>query len=344
MIIEDDINLRHYRRTISLLMGLAAAVASHAQEVGGYAGAYLRRALGASDVGMGGAFVPFVSNGDGSAILGNSAALARLERPTLLISYSSLPFQQQVQSLGFGMRFGEFLGLGVGVVSFGGAPVESYDAREQSLGRISSRDLAFSMGAGMAIGPANLGATIRYLRFIPGNGDLSPSGYSLDLNGTWEFEQVVTRRDWLAAAVSVKNVAGEMTNVHDVIPLTLHLGGAYLHPLDDDRVTTTRLDPSGLVSTRRIKPRSYILGSVEARLTQYDSTPTISVGMEWAPVAEVPFGVRLGFDTRSDIAGGFFVSLAPPVDFARNIRLDFASRRDFELGDISYHITLAAGF
>jgi hypothetical protein len=303
---------------------------------------------------MGGAFVPFVSNGDGSAILGNSSALARLEHSTLLFSYSSLPFasevDQRLEAFGFGTRVGEFLGLSIGVVSYGIGNVKWYDANEQPHGgsnsTIASGDLAFSLGAGMAIGPANIGTTLRYLKFNPGNDEASPGGYAIDLSGTWEFEQVISRRDWLATSVIVNNIADEMTNVHDILPLTLKLGGAYLYPLDEERSTSARLDPTGLVTSRREKPRSYILGSVEARFTQHDrtpATPTIAGALEWAPIPSLPFGLRTGFNTDGDIAGGFFVSVAPPIDFAHTIRLDAAARRDNEEGGVSFHVTLTAG-
>lgn len=304
---------------------------------------------------MGGAFVPFVSRGDGSAILGNSSALARLEHTTLLFSYSSLPFSseidQRLQAFGYGMRVGEFLGLGASVVSYGIGNVKWYDANDQPHDQpgttISSNDLAVSLAAGMAIGPANIGATVRYLRFVPGNGEAAPSGYALDLSGTWEFEQVLTRRDWLAASVIVDNVAGEMTDIHEILPVTVRAGGAYLYPLDEDRTTSARLDPSGQIITRREKPRSYILGSLEAEFTQHDTTavtPTLAGALEWVPLPQVPFGLRLGFNTREDIAGGFFVSVAPPVDFARTIRLDAAARRDAEVGSVSFHVTLTSQF
>jgi hypothetical protein len=343
------------RATISTLLAATCALAApeaRAQEVGGYAGAYLRNAISAGDIAMGGAFVPFVSNGDGSAILGNSSALPRLENSTILFSHSSLPFakevNQQLQAFGYGMRVGPFLGFSVGVVSYGIGNVKQYNANEQLIpGQINSNDLAVSLGAGMAIGPANIGTTIRYLKFIPGNDDNAPSGYALDLSGTWEFEQVLTGRDWLAASVIVNNLAGEMTNVHDVLPVRLRAGGAYLYPLDPDRITSARIDPTGRMISRREKPRAYILGSIEAQFTQHDltpATPVISAALEWAPLPQVPFGLRAGFNTRDDIAGGFFVSVAPPVDFARNIRLDAAARRDAGIGGVSYHVTLTAGF
>lgn len=334
-------------RSISLLLALHAVVCAGAlaQETGGYAGAYLSRALLAQDVALGGAYSPFPASA--SAIFNNSADLARLQHPAFLVSTSFLPHDQSVYLIGFGMKLGNAAGLSFGMLSYGIDDVEAYTADEQRIGTASSRDMAFSVGGGLAIGPGNIGATFRYLTFstlVEGNAaqtEATTGGYSVDLSGTMEFETNLIRRDWLFFSVALNNIAGEMRAGHDRIPLNTRLGASYLFPLEED-ATTFRPDPSGLPATQRLKPRAYVLGAFETRLAEFQDSPTYSFAVETVPLANVPLGLRAGTNSLGDVSGGFF--LAVPWEFARNLRIDLASRRDYELGDITHHITLTGGF
>lgn len=336
-----------FARPISLLLTLhaMACMGVFAQETGGYAGAYLNRALLAQDVALGGTYTPFPVSA--SAIFNNSANLARLQHPTFLLSTSLLPHDQSIYLIGFGMKLGDAAGLSFGMLSYGIDDVEAYNADEQRIGTASSRDMAFSVGGGLAIGPANIGATFRYLTFstlVDGNvGQVegTTGGYSVDLSGTMEFETNLLRRDWLFFSVALNNIAGELRAGHDRIPLNTRLGASYLFPLEEDAMTF-RPDPSGLPATQRLKPRAYVLGAFETRLAEFENDPTYSFAVEAVPLANVPVGLRAGTNSLGDVSGGFF--LAVPWEFARNLRIDLASRRDYELGDITHHITLAGGF
>jgi hypothetical protein len=292
---------------------------------------------------MGGTFVPFASGAP--AIFSNSAALAHLEGPTAAISGAFLPFGEQFQMIGYGMGIGEFSGIGASIVKYGISDVPSYSADEQRIGTTGSQELAVSLGAGLGIGPGSVGATVRYLHFSPEGVGGKLTGYTVDLSGTVMFETAFLKQDWAFFSVALNNIAGELTGPRDLIPLDARFSGAYLYPLEE-RSTTTRIDPSGLVTTRRLRPRSYLLGAVEVRMSQFDSTPTVSGALEWAPLAEspVPFGLRLGFNSLADLAFGFFVDITPPVDFARDLRLDVATRRDYERGDITSHVTFTVEF
>jgi hypothetical protein len=77
-------------------------------------------------------------------------------------------------------------------------------------------------------------------------------------------------------------------------------------------------------------------------MARFDSSASYSVALEAVPLATVPVGLRAGASSNGDIGAGFFLAL--PWEFARNLRLDFASRRDYEAGRITHHITLVGGF
>jgi hypothetical protein len=312
----------------------------YAQSQGGAAASYLRRSVLAQEIGMGGAFNPFAP--DGSVIFSNSATLPLLKRPAVSASYSKLPLNQGFTLLGFGTGIGEFAGIGFGVMSYGISDVSRRNGGGQEFGTTGNKELALSVGGGLTIGPGSIGATVRYMRQDFTGTEAPSNGYAVDLSGTISF------REQIFFAFSMNNIAGEMRatydpGIHWQIPWDARLSGSYLLPLEEQTVPV-RLDPSGIPSSRRVKPHTYLLGVIEGR-TQLDSVTVVSLAVEAVPVVLAPgfdFGLRLGWNSRSDLSAGFLVQL--PVGFTDQLRLDYAIRREFELGDITHHVSLTAGF
>ena len=288
---------------------------------------------------MGGIYSSFMPNA--SAIFSNGASLARLQHSSAVLSASFLPENQQYLLLGFGLKAGESAGIGFGMLRYGIGDVEGYSPEERPLGAFGADDFAFSVGGGLAIGSASLGATFRYLLNTIDNVGRTGSGYSVDLSGAMEFETTIASRDWMLFTLELNNIAGEMRDGHEVIPWEARLGASYIYPLEEESITT-RPDPSGLPATSRIKPKAYLQGAAEGRLARFDSSASYSFALEAVPLANVPVGLRAGASSNGDIAGGFFLTL--PWEFARNLRLDFASRREYEIGRITHHVTLIGGF
>ena len=316
-----------------MLAALAGPLRGGAQIVGGYAASYLRRAVVAREVAMGGTFVPFAPGG--SAIFTSSAALTGLDYPTALASLSILPNGQRLDAFGFGMPLGDVAGISAGILSYGVSGVQGYTADERPLGTIGSSDLAFSVGGGLAIGPGSLGATIRYLHSSLSGAEGSATGYTVDLSGA------LALADRYFFSLELDNLAGEMKGPRELAPWSTRLGASWLLPMEE-RTETSRLDPTGITRTRRLPPRAYLLLAGEVRLAQYDSTPAVGVAGEWVPAVGFPLGIRAGFDTRGDLSAGFGYGV--PVDFVDDLRLEVAARRDFELGDITTHVTITAAF
>ncbi len=293
-------------RALAILVSaiVLAPAPSRAQEVGGYTGAFLRRAVSAQETGMAGAFVPFNSNS--SAVLVGGAALTNLDGSSATFSTWFLPYRQRLDLAGAAFRLPGGTGLGISIARYGITDIPLYDRQERTTGLGNGTDLAVSASGGLRIGPGAIGATLRYLRFDADAVDGS-AGYAVDLSGLLEFESAFNERDWLIASLLVANIAGEQSNGHHPAAAAVRLGGAYVYPLEQDRYLATREDPSGIPATSRQRPQAYLMGAVEVRMAQLDSlAPSITFGAEWA-LAEAPVGLRLGVNTRTGIAAGFML-------------------------------------
>lgn len=276
-----------------------------AQEIGGYAGAFLRRSAPAREIGIGGAFVPF--RADASSIFSNSAALAGPAGWTGTGSVTFLANRETLFMAGIGRSFGA-AGVGLGVVSYGVDDVAAYSAAGQRIGLASSRDLALSAGAGLRIGPGAIGATVRYLRF-DATGTEGTSGYAVDISGTMQFEGAVDARDWVFASIAANNIAGAQSGAFRPTTANVRLGATYVYPLGDDRMSVQRPDPTGISIRTRNFPDAYVLGTAEVRAAQYDPLPpAITIGFECATAIEQgSAGLRAGFNSRRGISAGGFV-------------------------------------
>lgn len=287
---------------------------------------------------MGGAFVAFAS--DPGSLFSNSAALAGLEHPVAALSASFLPYQQRVALAGVGVPLGGSCGVSVSLMSYSLGGYQGYAREELPTGPFSSTDLAFSVGGGIGLGPGKLGATLRYLNSSLSGIEGGASGYAVDLSGTMEFD----RRFFFA--LSLNNVAGELKANYDDgprerVPWNTRLGAAYLIPFEE-RTATIRLDPSGIAAVEPRRPRSYLLLATEVRASDLDSSIGFSGAAEYVPLVEIPLGFRIGFTSQGDIGSGFFYTL--PVEFTRDLRIDYSARRDYEVGEVSHHVTISAGF
>jgi hypothetical protein len=323
--------------TLCLLSLLFGSEQLWSQGDGGQAASYLRAIVIPEEIARGGAYTPFSPSS--LSLFTNAAALPLMERPSVAFGGSRLPFGQHYAMLALATRAGEFGGIGVGLLNYGIGDIPARNGSGVQTGTTGDQELAFQIGAGMQIGPGSIGATIAYLRQdFRGNEDAGANGYAVDLSGTLTF------RNQLFLAFSMASVAGEMratgTGIRWTVPWQARLSATYLHSLDDV-VETLRTDPSGLPREHRRLPEAYILGIVEARASQTDSA-SVSLAVEVMPVRAVPVGLRVGWNTLGDLSGGFQVVI--PTEITRDLRINLAVRRDFELGDLSYHASIIAGF
>jgi hypothetical protein len=327
------------RRAAALLALVAlAAVPVVAQRGGGYAAASLRAPVFAQEIALGGLHVPFAP--DASALFSNSSALGWLERPTVSATWSSPLFGVLSSgALGVAIPIGRFAAVGVGLSTMSSGEQAGYNERRERVGSFVDRELGFIAGGSLAIGPGSVGATIRMLRRDVSGREISNTGYAVDLGGTLAFI------DRLYVGAVIANIAGEMvageSTLRERIPWEARLNATYVHPLEE-RSESSRLDPSGTPITRRIRPRSYLLGTTGARMAQTDSMPTLGVAIEAVPVSGLDLGFRLGLNSGGEISGGFLYRL--PVEFTDELRVDYAIRWYAGPSDVTHHVGITAGF
>lgn len=324
-------------RAALLLAVPASSAMMHAQEVGGYAWSFLRRAQPARETALAGVCVPNTS-GSG-AIFNNGAALAFQRRTTATLSTSFLPLGQRLDMGGVAFGFDETAGLGVGVARYGVGNVKGYNAAGTYLGAVGGQDIAISVAGGMRIGPGAVGATLRYLRFDPQGTDLEgTSGYAVDLSGTMAFDEVIAERDALMASAVIENLAGEQKGPSRPSASGVRLSGAYLYPLGHAPDVPVRTAPTGIPEVRRGAPTAYVMGVIEIRTPQYDPLPpSLGVAVEWA-LAEAPIGLRLGWNSATDLTAGFFIRW--PADLV----IDVAATRDAPTSSVAGTTTLTFTF
>lgn len=330
--------LHHAIPLIVLMLGFPVCMATAQTEPGGLAGAPFRRTLLPSQASLAGASHAVFP--DATTLLTNSASLARATTSQVAAAVSLLPFRQQQQTLCGAYAIDGVAGFGIGITRYGVGGIAGRAQNGQKLGELSSQDLALIAGAGLNIGPGNVGATVRYLRRDVSGIDAPENGYSVDLSGSIAFQE----RFFLTSSIS--NVAGGMIAAYDdgpkeVIPWQGRFGAAYLLPFSEPETETLHPDPSGQVTERSGAPQEYVLGMVESTIGQFSNQPTVSVAAECVPYRGVDLGFRLGFSSVGDAAFGLF--LTPPID-GQNLRFDFAARRDYEFGGITWHVMVSKRF
>lgn len=322
----------------ALMLCATFCIATAQTEPGGLAGAPFRRTILPSQASLAGA--SHVVFPDATTLFTNSALLARITEPQVAAGVSLLPFRQQQQTLCGAYAFDGVAGLGIGITRYGVSGIAGRAQNGQKLGELSSQDLALIAGAGLNIGPGNVGATVRYLRRDVSGIEGPENGYSVDLSGSIAFQE----RFFLSSSIS--NVAGGMIAAYgngpkEVIPWQGRFGASYLLPFSEPEVELLHPDPSGQITQRSGPPKEYLIGMVETTIGQFSSQPAVSVAAECVPYRGVDLGFRLGFSTVGDAAFGLF--LTPPLD-GQNLRFDFAARRDYEFGGITWHVMVSKRF
>jgi hypothetical protein len=255
------------------------------QGTGGHTASYLRAIVIPEEIARGGAYTPFSPSS--LSLFTNAAALPLMERPSVAVGTSILPFGQHYRMLALATEVGEFGGIGIGLLNYGIGDVAARNSAGVQTGTTGNQELAFLIGGGMQIGPGSIGATFSYLREdFSGSGGVGANGYAIDLSGTLTF------RNQLYLAFGMASVAGEMratnSSIRWAVPWQARLSATYLHSLEDV-IETLRTDPSGLPREHRRLPAAYILGIVEARASQTDSA-SVSLAVEARFLSDCDWG------------------------------------------------------
>ena len=308
---------------------------------GGYAASFLRRADSPAEAAMGGTLNPWSSNP--ALLFRNGAALTRLQHPGVFMSASILPDPQGAVQTGIATNLGQTGGIGFGITSYSIDNIDRRGIDGRSLGMTSSRDMALTMSGGLKIGPGSIGGTLRYLRYDVQSIEGASWGLTMDISG------ILTFREHLIFSMELANIAGEMNaayrdGLREAIPYEARLGITYAYPLKE-KSTAERVDPSGTMTTRMLRPATYILGTGGLRISEFDETLIVEGAIEAVPAELAPdaaVGLRAGLNSLGDMSFGFF--LDAPIDLGKNPRISFASRRDYERGEFSIHSGLEFNF
>lgn len=301
---------------------------------GGYAGSFLRRTDSPAEAAMGGTLNPWTAN---AAILFRSgAALTHLERRSAFLSASILPSPQKGVQAGVAANLGKTGGIGLGITSYSITGIELRGIDERPLGTTSSSDMAMTVAGGIKIGPGSVGGSLRYLRYDIEGLDGASWGLTMDVSGTLTF------REHLIFTVELGNIAGEMnasyrTGLREAIPYEARLGVSYAWPLKEE-TTPERVDPSGRIAMRKLRPRTYILGTGGIRISEFEEELIVEGAIEVVPTElakDAGLGFRTGLNSRGDLAFGLFVDA--PIELGEHPRFSIASRRDYDLGEFSMH-------
>lgn len=194
--------------------------AGHASAETASGARFLKIAVGARSVGMGGAYTA-VAN-DATAIYWNPAGLAPLSRKELGLMHSEWLLGTKYDFLGYAhpLSWGT---LGLGISRLGAGELQGRGSGREAQGGFSASDAAYALSYGKALGNhANLGLSVKYLTSSIGSD--TASTFALDLG--------ITRKLALAPVslgASVQNLGPGLKFVdqRDPLPLAVTLGGAY---------------------------------------------------------------------------------------------------------------------
>jgi hypothetical protein len=235
---------------------------------------------------------------------------------------------------------GDAGGLSLGVAQYSAGSFRGFTADDRFTGTMRNSDIALSLAGGISLGPAAIGATVRYLNSSLAGAAVAASGYAVDLSGSLSFI------DRIVVGARVSNVAGQVdwaapSNEREALPWQLRVGASYLIPLEE-HYRTIRDRPTGIASRALERPKSYVAVAVQESLVQYGESGATDVGVAWAPSEEIPLELRAGAGTVGDVGAGFGYTLHLST-FPR-IRFDFSVRLDHDLSRPTEHVSITAGF
>lgn len=194
--------------------------AGHASAETASGARFLKIAVGARSVGMGGAYTA-VAN-DATAIYWNPAGLAPLSRKELGLMHSEWLLGTKYDFLGYAhpLSWGT---LGLGISRLGAGELQGRGPGRETQGGFSASDAAYALGYGKALGGrANLGLSVKYLTSSIGSDTASTFALDVGITRKLAFAPVS-----LGASVQNLGPGLKFVDQRDPLPLAVTLGGAY---------------------------------------------------------------------------------------------------------------------
>jgi hypothetical protein len=336
--------------TIALLLldptGAKAQIAD-----GGYAESYMLRDVGARAISMGGAYTA-VSN-EPMGIFYNPAGLSTLgAQPKFSTMYSFLDFARTHSALAYGQTIMDNFSIGAGLNTFTTGSFDARDARGNSLGNFTDWQMDFCAGASYSMEFVAVGASAKYLSHTLSGSGTRADGFALDIGALFNV------MDIFSYGISVQNITGMMfwntdSKESDLLPFTIRTGAAMEFALNES-TQKTRSTVTGEEENVYVAPTRYVLVSLDGTLTQFENSPTFTVGVEAAPHEVIAFraglalaGDKLGkFEILPMTQWGFGISIKPTID-----NLPFKTIFDYSISNdrlanngIAHHLSLGFEF
>lgn len=331
---------------------IAISTNTYAQTAGGgYTDAYLLRDVGARAIGMGGAFTA-VSN-DPSTVFYNPAGLSDLpDYPVINSMFSILEHKRTHSALCWGQAISENIGLGFGINSFTSGSFISRDVKGTHIKHISVFDYSISASASYKLEFASMGITAKYLANTLQGMDYSSSGMAFDIGSKFNI------LDLFSFGLVVQNVGGfsswnTKTEESNYLPIIIRTGFAFEFALNENEYNT-RSTVTGEEETMLLPASRFIVVDLDAKFVQYETSPSISLGVEIIPHEVI--GFRGGIDLYGNDMGkgmlfpmnnwGAGVSIRPLIeDLPFLAHIDYSVGADYlSLSKVAHHLSLYLEF
>lgn len=179
-----------------LILALCLPAVVFADGSGGFSGSFLRIGLGARALAMGNAQVATADNGYGAFY--NPAALPRLDKRQLALSYSNMSLDREFNYVGVSLPLPPVAGASAGWINSGVGDLRSYNSNGEDTGEVNHglNAFYFSFGVspvalaqldnglkGLPADLVSIGLTVKFLRESIGDGegfDYSGKGLGID--------------------------------------------------------------------------------------------------------------------------------------------------------------------
>lgn len=318
---------------------------------GGYTDAYTLRDVGARAIGLAGAYTA-ISN-DPSTLYYNPAGLGDLiENPEFTTMFSILDNMRTHSVLCWGQKITDEIALGAGINSFTSGSFISRDVRGTHIKHISAFDYSITAGASYSMEFATMGVAVKYLsNTLQGTGTNS-NGVAIDFGSKFNI------MDMFTFGLVVQNVGGyshwnTSGGESNYLPFTIRSGIAMEFALNENEYQT-RSTVTGEEETVSQPATRYIILDLDAKFTQYENTPTLTLGLEIIPHEIIGFrgGIALWGNDKGQnklfpmTVWGAGVSLRPEIpDLPFFSHIDYSVNADYiSQSKVAHHLTLYLEF
>ncbi len=282
---------------IIILVSLPLARAFSQPTGGGHAEPYLLRDIGGRPGAMAGTFTAIAN--DPSCIFYNPAGLGFFSaKPLISGSMAMLGMDRTTGSLAWGQLVSENVGVGFGMASLYSGSFTARNSQGAPIGTLSNFQYAMSAAASYSIEFASMGVAVKYLTNNLIGSPTEATGFGVDVGAKFNI------MDMFSFGIAVQNISGYMfwNNLNksmEALPYSIRTGVAMEFGINPQEYES-RSTVTGELETVYVPPTRYVLVGLDAIVSQYDKSPTFTLGIEAAVHEMIAFrgGIALYGDDR----------------------------------------------